>query len=267
VALFDKPLAEHQVAVLAWIANGSPEGVVSGSDYKTVAAALQSRRLIKINRRRGVWTATITEDGQYYLGKGRFRQGIQRRSPVVPPQSPVQPAAISDPHLHRRVAPTVQLINDVIEAGGELPVDTHADRRDFRNLVAAAIRYNKVPAGRLLTVDRGTSWREVIIKLQDRPEWQTKNLEAIHVPMRLPRPHPLVASADHTPQFNELTPSVRARARRLLHALMSEAETRGHEILLGDVAGSYSRETALQHHRSRTSHRRRDHARCRPHAT
>jgi hypothetical protein len=49
------PISAVQVAVLLWLADGCPAGVMAGHGYKTVALALQSRRLATIGRKRGVW--------------------------------------------------------------------------------------------------------------------------------------------------------------------------------------------------------------------
>lgn len=67
MGFLDKPLNASQLAVLRWIAEGCPDGVMQGHAHKTSAVALQSRRLVKISRRGGVWTAQITEAGHAYL--------------------------------------------------------------------------------------------------------------------------------------------------------------------------------------------------------
>jgi excisionase family DNA binding protein len=65
------PLNDTQVAVLKWIADGCPEGVMHGFSYKTTAKALQDRRLVSVSRKRGAWQAQITEAGRFYLQHGR----------------------------------------------------------------------------------------------------------------------------------------------------------------------------------------------------
>ena len=70
----DKPLNARQLEVLRWITEGCPDGVMQGHAHKTSAVALQSRRLVKISRRGGVWTAQITEAGHAYLDTGRWHR-------------------------------------------------------------------------------------------------------------------------------------------------------------------------------------------------
>jgi hypothetical protein len=50
-----KRLNDRQLAVLAWISAGCPNGVMTDNTYKTTAVALQGRRLVTISRRGGRW--------------------------------------------------------------------------------------------------------------------------------------------------------------------------------------------------------------------
>lgn len=65
-------LKPSQVAVLRWIADGCPDGVMQGHSYKTTALALQDRRLVTVSRKGGTWCATLTEGGSYYLEHGAY---------------------------------------------------------------------------------------------------------------------------------------------------------------------------------------------------
>jgi hypothetical protein len=75
------PLNTKQLEVLRWIGDGFPAGVMTGSSYKTTAAALQSRRLVEIRRRGGKWSATVMAEGRYYLEHGRHPDWTRRLSP------------------------------------------------------------------------------------------------------------------------------------------------------------------------------------------
>jgi excisionase family DNA binding protein len=67
------PLNPQQETVLRWISNGYPDGVMEGFTYKTVAVALQNRRLVVVSRRGGVWRAEVTDAGRFYVEHGRHR--------------------------------------------------------------------------------------------------------------------------------------------------------------------------------------------------
>lgn len=58
-----RPVNDVQRRVLDWLAL-NPQGAPPLSAYKTVAAALQTRGLAQISRRRSVWVATLTEAGR-----------------------------------------------------------------------------------------------------------------------------------------------------------------------------------------------------------
>lgn len=64
-----------QLAVLQWIAAGCPSDEQPTESYKTVAVALQNRRLVETSRKRGGWQASLTETGRHYLGHGAYPAG------------------------------------------------------------------------------------------------------------------------------------------------------------------------------------------------
>jgi len=74
-----EPVNERQLEVLRWIADECPDGVMTDQTHKLSAAALKSRRLVKVSKRGG-WHAEITDDGQYYLNHGEYPEGQQRTS-------------------------------------------------------------------------------------------------------------------------------------------------------------------------------------------
>jgi hypothetical protein len=56
-----------QLAVLRWVARGSPPNVMEGHAHRVSAAALRSRGLLMISGRGPTWRATITDAGRVYL--------------------------------------------------------------------------------------------------------------------------------------------------------------------------------------------------------
>jgi hypothetical protein len=67
--LSSKDINPRQLEVLRWIADGCPDLVMTGFTYKTTAAALRNRRLVKVSKRGG-WHAEITQAGLHYLEHG-----------------------------------------------------------------------------------------------------------------------------------------------------------------------------------------------------
>lgn len=88
-----------QLKVLRWIAEGCPAGGVptEGFSYKVSAYALQSRRLVRVDRRGGRWRAEVTDVGRHFLehgaypasdtGPGPKRQGKPRQRERLPAAS------------------------------------------------------------------------------------------------------------------------------------------------------------------------------------
>ncbi len=60
-------LNDAQLAVLRWIAEGSPPNVMEGYNHRLSAAALRSRDLVRISGRGRTWRAQITPDGESLL--------------------------------------------------------------------------------------------------------------------------------------------------------------------------------------------------------
>src|SRR5258708_8717942 len=57
----DVSLNDVQVAVVRWIADGSPAGVFDGYSHRISAAALQTRGLVRIVGRGATWRAALTD--------------------------------------------------------------------------------------------------------------------------------------------------------------------------------------------------------------
>ncbi len=81
------PLNARQEAVLRWISEGCPDGVMDGFTHKTTAVALQNRRLVTVSRKGGVWRAELTDAGRFYLKHGH-------RRPPQPPTSRIGQAGL-----------------------------------------------------------------------------------------------------------------------------------------------------------------------------
>jgi hypothetical protein len=136
------PLNPRQIAVLRWINEGCPGGRWNDFAYKTVAVALQSRRLVSVSKRDGRWTAKIAEAGIHYLEHGDFPPGhfpkqrhYQHRVTAAQPSAVSQdsrqsgnaavrlpPERVTDeqPSSTPPIRPARALLDEVLAAGGEI---------------------------------------------------------------------------------------------------------------------------------------------------
>lgn len=235
------PLNTGQLAVLRWIGDGSPDGVMAGHTHKTVALALQNRRLATVTKKGGVWRAELTDAGRHYLHHGSYPVG-HRPSPrpvqvAKPAPSPRSSSAATD-----RPAPTMtsakpvspdedaeNLVRRILAAGGTLKIDTREDTTDYEPLMRAAKRARSLPFGKQLRWRTIGQWygpmREIYfdedftVHVQERP---------VPVPDRVSKYHPAVAQYRNDPDRHEVSKDSLGRASRILHALATEAERRGY---------------------------------------
>lgn len=252
------PLNDNQVAVLSWIADGCPEGAMEGYSHKTTAIALQNRKLAVVSKSGGIWRATLTGAGAYYLEHGIFQPtpeapGRQRQPRPSAPSLPrrverrtQRPRRVAT--TPKRLSPTEQLIADLL-ANGEIKVPG-PDRAKYEARVAAAVRFGKVPEGKQLVTDGGRWSREYVVRLRDAPAWLTATLEPIPLSVMLRRPHPVVTVLQREKRLVGLDRSVVHRALLLIQALAAEAVRRGYTVretkITTDAYGYQRRETKDQ---------------------
>jgi hypothetical protein len=93
-----KTLTEEQVALLRWVEDGCPDGVVEGVSYRISAAALHRRGLVAVSGHGPTWKAALTAAGKEYLRR------------LDGPDAPLPRQA--------NVSVTQQLVHDLLRAGG-----------------------------------------------------------------------------------------------------------------------------------------------------
>lgn len=215
---------ERQLAVLQWISDGCPAGVMTDDSYKVSAAALKSRRLVTVSKKSGSWSAAMTEAGTYFLENLAYPEGHWPDS-----GRPVNPYRPDRGRPVTGLAPTDQLVADVLAADGRLEVPTF-ERASVENLAASANRFGKVPAGFTLSWERGDSWSEYFLVLEPLPEWMPMDIGEVPVPVSLRSLHPVVESIQDDPDLLPWSRKTRARGLRLLQALCAEAVSRGYTV-------------------------------------
>jgi hypothetical protein len=209
-----KTLTEKQIVLLRWIADGCSAGGVEGEHYRISAAALRSRGLVTTTGRGPTWTAKVTTAGQEYLAE------VDSANPPAPRQP--------------NVSVTVQLINDLIEAGGSLtfpqPVWFEPGSVDYERRARLVERHGKVPVGKLLMVrHRG---REIQIDLIDAPIGLRPPELPIAVPAMVKQYHSVVKEFRDRIERHEVSRAALPRVLRILQGLVKEAERRGYTVRL-----------------------------------
>ncbi|MGW0731626.1 hypothetical protein [Streptomyces sp. NPDC002851] len=265
-----KALNERQMQVLRWISQGCPEGVWGDFTYKTSAQALRNRGLVSIVRRRGHWTAEVTQAGRHYLESGRYPPSSTTQSstakktssgsssvsgadsaPSTANASNKGPAqATSAPAVHktskpRRATLGEQLVEDLLAAGGSLVVTQEygVGAPNWTARIRSAQRCGKLPEGKELV--HGWKAGGYEISIQDIPAWKLAVLAPIPVPDVIRKPHAVVSALRDGSPALRLSKSVQQRALRLVQAIVTEAERRGHKVQLPRAEHRRSRSRAL----------------------
>ncbi|MEU1548964.1 hypothetical protein [Nocardia sp. NPDC005745] len=235
---------------------------MTGHTYKTTANALEWRGLVSVSKKGGVWRAEATDAGRYYLEHEDYPGGhwdkkpsmaravrpsaalVKRNrssGPTASPQPQKERPASTEPRKAKpppRLRPVDQLIADLVQAGGVLQVKRSArEGPDYERLVATAIRYGKVPDGKLLVIEDGNYCDETfVIKFADPPAWMTVVLEPVHVPDGPTKWDPAVTRIRDSENRLQMKRPVRMRALRILNMLAVTAEAKGYKVATGAAA-------------------------------
>ncbi|MGA4839107.1 hypothetical protein [Streptomyces sp. G45] len=230
-------LNERQQAVLDWVGQGCPDGVWPDSTYKVSAQALQNRGLVKITKRRGHWSAHLTDKGRQHLTERGIRPVEQNAEPPERPRrKPAPPRPKTGPKARTSYAD--QLLEELAANDGCLikPIESGPHAVNWGSRVNAARKSGKIPHTQELYGYR--THRGYEIKLADIPAWRLAELTPLHVPARLTKPHAVVAALEKQPQPMGLTKSIRGRALRIIQALITATGAQGHKAALGPTQGA-----------------------------
>lgn len=225
-------LRSQQQTVLQWIAEGCPDGVMTGSTYKTSSYALRDRGLVTVSKRGGVWSAAITEAGQQLLVPG---------SPAPAPQPSAKRSLV--PHAPKapkpaRVAPSAsfevtvsRLLDELNVHGGALTVsDPSAEvRAAYRRAISAAIREHAVPAGQTIR-HSGRDSGDLVIRLIDQSADEQPQPPVVPAAVSLDPDVPVIRQLLDEPARLEVSDAARPRAMLLIQALHSETDRRGYQL-------------------------------------
>ncbi|MFD5699838.1 hypothetical protein [Streptomyces lasiicapitis] len=230
-------LNERQQAVLDWVGQGCPDGVWADSTYKVSAQALQNRVLVRITKRRGHWSAHLTDKGRQYLTERGIRPVEPNAEPPGRPgRKPAPPRPKTVPKARTNYAD--RLLEELAANDGCLikSIESGPHAVNWASRVSAARKSGKIPHTQELYGYR--THRGYEIKLVDIPAWRLAELTPLPVPSRLTKPHSVVAALQKQPQSMGLTKPVQGRALRIIQALITATEAQGHKAALGTAQGA-----------------------------
>ncbi|MFF9700728.1 hypothetical protein ACF1FE_05905 [Streptomyces griseofuscus] len=234
----EQALNKRQQAVLDWVGQGCPDGVWPDSTYKTSGQALQNRGLIKVTKRRGHWSAHLTEKGGQHLIERGIRPVEQStRPPERPAREPAPPRPRAVPKALANYAD--QLLDELAVANDGClikPIESGPHAVNWASRVNAARKSGKIRHTQELHGYR--THRGYEIKLVDIPAWRLAELTPLPVPARLTKPHAVVAALQKQPQPMGLTKPLQGRALRIIQTLIAATTAQGHKASLGTTQGA-----------------------------
>ena len=187
----------------------------------------------------GTWRAELTERGREQLERLEWEQPASSMNEEEPNATHRPQAAVPVSRSGRRaeLAPgpkplskTEQLVADVIAADGRLtlPDDTAHGGVNWRQRAYAAQRHGKVPEGKRLSVAWTNAGFE--IELLDGETGNEFGADAVPVPARLSKVHPVAQEFRNSASLHEVSRKALPRVLRIVHALAKEAERRGYQL-------------------------------------
>lgn len=250
------PLKEHQLLLLRRIGDGDDLSGPDGLDQRHSARALQTRRLVDISRRGGVWRAQITDAGRFYLDNGihpdhpdRLLGGTaaprQRARTTVAVKQGGASSARSEAGGTTTAASSArtpaaamveqarQLVERLQAEGGTVRVESpDADERAwYRRAIHAAKQHGLVPTGFHLK-HTGRAAGDLIIRLSSDDDPDEKDWNRIRLNTRRVTTDPdlVFAALEKNPTGLEVTKASVPRALDLIRGLAAEARRRGHRV-------------------------------------
>ncbi|WP_404951704.1 hypothetical protein HFP69_07900 [Streptomyces sp. ARC12] len=203
-----------------------------------VAWALEQRGLIKRTWRGSGHVAVVTADGRYYLKHGKHPRQVQADKERLEGDSAQAALAPAD---------GAELISRLQSASGTITVADPAPRTRGRWRAAYydALHHGHVPEGHKIRWNGRQRGDCVFTLVNEKAEKaaQPAPVPRIDVPEALDRPHPLVRATRKAMGRSQGTVDTRGRAGaiplhvsrpladralRIMHALLTEAESRGH---------------------------------------
>jgi hypothetical protein len=220
-------LNSAQLELLRWVAGGCRDGVYDGYSHRISAAALQTRGLLRVTGRGPSWNAELTTRGAALLEQSERAPRPQRAPRSVASPNSLKPVTQSA----RALSKSEQLIADVIAAGGVLrvPYWRREGEPDYRQRAIAAQRFGKVPPDKRLVMEH-VRGGELELRLEDPLPGTDIVAQAVPVPARLSRPHPVAARFRDDTDQHQVSRAMLPRSVRIVHALAAEAERRSHQV-------------------------------------
>lgn len=241
-------LTAHQVSVLKWIGDGHPEQDPPDYSLRISARALERRDLVRISGRGPSWTASLTDQGRRALDnpasillsssasptdkapRNTLPAATAKRTTRTSDTTPGRPATAASSGTSKSADLLAALL-----ANGTVNFEPK-QYQSVQSQVGYLNRKGMVPKEKIIEVQRA-GWRgsdpgRVI--LQDRPDWQYKQLAAIDIPTSLRNPSKAVLTLQRREDKLDMSGECFRHALLIVQAIDSACTERGYSVKARD---------------------------------
>lgn len=213
-------LTVAQFDLLRWVGEGCEDGVYEGTPHRVSARSLHNRGLVRVTGRSATWNAIITPEGTRMLEVEAKRVEAERVRALR--EAEVKAQRERDQQELRDRA--VELLHDVVAAGGRLDLGPDADSEQIRRMQKILAQSAVLPEGQRLAQEPTRMDPVFGATVYLEPDFAALTpIRTITVPGQLRDPHSAVATFRDKKEL--VSKAEVGRAARLLQALVTAATT------------------------------------------
>ena len=218
-------LTVAQFDLLRWVAEGCKEGVYEGASHRVSARSLHNRGLVRVTGKSAAWNASITPEGTRILEVEAKRVEAER----VRVRREAEAKAQREREQQELRERAVELLHDVIAAGGRLDLGPDADSAQIRQMHKILAQSAVLPEGQRLAQEPTRMDPVLGVTVYLEPDFAALTpLRPLTVPGQLRDPHSAVAAFRDKKDL--VSKAEVGRAARILQALVAAAATLGWRV-------------------------------------
>jgi hypothetical protein len=218
-------LSMAQLDLLRWVAAGCKDGVYEGSSHRVSARALHNRGFLRVAGSGKTWAAQITADGTRRLQEEAKRIDAERERA----RREEQARAAREREQQELRDRAMQLLHDVIAAGGRLDLGPDADPYDIQQLRVALEKSSHLPDTQRLAQEPTRMDPVLGVTVYLEPDFEALTaMRSFDIPRQLRNPHPAVVEFQSKKAL--VSKAEIGRAARFLQGLISAASEVGWKV-------------------------------------
>lgn len=218
-------LTVAQFDLLRWVSEGCKDGAYEGTSHRVSARSLHNRGLVRVTGKSATWNASITPEGTRMMEAEARRVEVERDRASREAEAKAQKEH-EQAQLRERA---VELLSEVIAAGGRLDVGTVVTAEEVTKLCSSLRSSGVVPVGQRLTQEPTRMDPEFGVTVYLEPDFAALTaLRTFTVPGQLRDPHPAVAAFRDKKDL--VSKAEVGRAARFLQALATASTTLGWKV-------------------------------------